>query len=386
VAASRLQVRLDQQVTADVVVAEQADDLAVAHNGQALVTFGHHRLVRFRQPRVRRQRGQFGVHRFADRHVGAEPVGGVEHVLSGDDAEETVAVHDGEIILAGVIDHFEAAHDGGGRGEHDEIARHDFLDFEVAQQAAGAHDFFLALRADEDEDADDDEPEGELQSDQHEHDGQPLPHRRGDDRGARERHHQRQQRAEQASAIHREGGDEVEEEQREVGVDDRGEKTVNVVWHRDQEQVRRQARERHQRGGDDEVDGRPGERDGDFVPRFFGNTFQGRDAADGQQRDAADLNAEALGDEAVAEFVEHDTGEDGRDQRQRPRRAARPHLDKAGVGDQPKQQQQRDVQVQADARHAPDFQRPTHTLRLAQPSRRCKMTRLPLSSAPWKRF
>jgi len=290
-----------------------------------------------RQSRIRRHAGQSGVHRLTNGHIAAEPVGGIEHILTARDAEEAVAVHDGEIILPGVVHHFEAAHDGGSRGEHDEIARHHFLDFEVAQQAAGAHDFLLALGADEDENADDNEPERELQPDQYEQDGQPLPHHRGDDRGARERHHQRQQRAKQPPTIHRKGGNEVENEECQVRVDDCGKEAVDVVRHRDQKQVRRQTRERHQRDGDGEVDGRPGERDSDLVPRFFGDAFQGRDAADGQQRNAPDLDSKPLCDEAVAEFVQHDAGENHRDKRQRPRRAARPHLDEPGIGDQPKQ-------------------------------------------------
>jgi len=75
------------------------------------------------------------------------------------------------------------------------------------------------------------------------------------------------------------------------------------------------------------------------VPRVFRDAFQDRNAADGQQRDAADLDAEPLRNEAVTEFVEHDARQDRRDQRQRPRGAARPHLDEPDVGDQSEQQQ-----------------------------------------------
>jgi len=173
-------------------VAKQADELAVAHDGQALVAFAHHRFINLRELGVRRQRGQVGVHRLGDERVGAKPVGSVEHVLPRDNAKEPFTVHDRKTILSGLVKHFEAPHHGGARREHDKIPRHYLLDFEVPQEAPRADDFFLALGADEDEDADDDEPERELQPDQHEQDCQCLPDRRGDDGGARERHDQRQ--------------------------------------------------------------------------------------------------------------------------------------------------------------------------------------------------
>jgi len=254
---SALQVRLDHQVAADVVVAKQADELAVAHDGQALVAFAHHRFINLRELGVRRQRGQVGVHRLGDERVGTKPVGRVEHILPHDDAEQTVAIHDGEIILSRVINHLEAAHHGDGGREHDKIPRHHLFDFEVAQKAPGADDFFLALGADEDEDADDDEPERELQPDQHEQDCQRLTDRRGDDGGAREWHDQRQHGAQQASPVHRESGNEVENKEREVCADHGGEETRQVVRHRKHKQIRRQSREWQQRGSNGEINSRP---------------------------------------------------------------------------------------------------------------------------------
>jgi len=99
--------------------------------------------------------------------------------------------------------------------------------------------------------------------------------------------------------------------------------------------------EQKQDAGDDQIDERTGDRDGDFVPRILGHRPQRRDAADGQQCDAFDLNAELLRHDAVPQFVQDDAGKQRADQRQRPPRPRHPAAGITLVGKEGQQQQKR---------------------------------------------
>ena len=85
------------------------------------------------------------------------------------------------------------------------------------------------------------------------------------------------------------------------------------------------ADDQQQRRRDDEIDRRPGDRDGEFLRRIVRQRLQAGDAADRQQRHLRRLNAVAARDEDVAELVQHDADkqQDDEDQAVARRRRAR---------------------------------------------------------------
>ncbi len=58
------------------------------------------------------------------------------------------------------------------------------------------------------------------------------------------------------------------------------------------------------------IDHRPGQRDHQFLRRFFRHSFQPRDSADWEQGDVRRVNPEGLGRECVPEFVQHHAKEE----------------------------------------------------------------------------
>jgi len=362
--ARRLDAGLDQQVPADIVQPQPSRQSPVPHDRQARVSVGQHRLVDLGEIGARRDRGNVRLHHFGHGHIGPDFVDCLQHGRPRDHTQQLTAVHDGETVLARLIDHFQPPRHGVGGREHGELVRHHIVDIQLPQQGAGAHHFLFAFGPDEDEHADE-RPQPIIrvrQSDQHEQDGQSLPHRGGHDRRPAVGHCQGKHGPEQPSAIHRKRGDEIEHEQHDVGFDNPLKQFAHAARHREIKKVRRQAGERQQHQRDGRVDHRAGQGDGDLVPGIFRDAAQRGHAADGQQRNALDLHAEKLGDHAVAEFVQHDAGEDRTEQRQRPDGPCGPRFRKSRIANKGQQQQKRDVQPQRDSKHAPDSDRPSHQL------------------------
>ena len=84
------------------------------------------------------------------------------------------------------------------------------------------------------------------------------------------------------------------------------------------------ADQQQQDDGDDEIDRRPGDGDGEFLRRLFRQRLQAGDAADRQQRHFRRLNAVAARDEDVAELMQHDADEQQDDEDRLSRAAAGP--------------------------------------------------------------
>jgi len=356
--------------------------MSVLHYRNAGRAFGHHHFVHARQRRLWRDGRWIGVHHLGDGHIAADVVDGIEHRGSRGDPHELVADHHGEIILTGLINHCQRPrHRVGGRERH-ELAAHHFFNFQVAEQTSRPHHSPLAFRTDENEYADNHQPDRELQSDENKQDRQPLTHRCCDNRGAPIRKHKRQDRPQQASAVHRERRDEIEKEQRDVRLHNRIQQPARIVRHRHEENVRRQTRERQQHQGDSGVDHRTGQRDGNFVPRILGNTSQSGDATDWQEGDAFDLYAQLLGHHAVTEFVQRDAGEYGADKGQSPDRSLHACFHEACVANESEQQQKRHVQTQRDAENPSDCDRPTHGYSLPHAPKPCKSSEPEVKLAP----
>ncbi len=127
----------------------------------------------------------------------------------------------------------------------------------------------------------------------------------------------------------------------------------------------RETDHRHQPDGDDQVHQWAGNGDGHLVPWIFRNGPQGGHATDWEQGDALDLNPKTLGHHAVAEFMQHDTGEHRTHEDQGPGGRRPTAAEVALVGNKGQQQQERYVQPQADPEHPTDWKRPAHGSRLA---------------------
>jgi len=166
---------------------------------------------------VRGNRRRVGIHDVRDEHLIPARIHHGHHRRPGDQPHHFALRYHRKIILPGPIHQRQSARDGVGGRERGEFARHDFVHEDFAQQAAHSHHLLLPFRREEDERAEDDERRRHpLQTDQHKHNRQSLPDRRSDMRGPGVGQRQRQQRAQQPAAVHREGRDEVEKEQAQV--------------------------------------------------------------------------------------------------------------------------------------------------------------------------
>ena len=176
----------------------------------------------------------------------------------------------------------------------------------------------------------------------------------------------RQQRPQHPSAVHRKGGDEIENGEKQVGVGEAGEERhARIVEPRQIGGIER-ADQQQQDEGDDEIDRRPGDGDGEFLRRLLRQRLHAGDAADRQQRDFRRLNAVAARDENVAEFVQHDADEDEDDEDEAVARRRRPALLPGAEADPGEQQQEGDVDLHRRAAEAANRQGPAHRRRLAR--------------------
>ncbi len=176
----------------------------------------------------------------------------------------------------------------------------------------------------------------------------------------------RQQRSQHAAAVHRKGGDEIEDGEKQVGVGEAGdERHARVVEPRQIGGVER-ADQQQQDDGDDEIDRRPGDGDGEFLRRLVRHRLQAGDAADRQQRDFRRLNAVAARDENVAELVQHDADEQEDDEDEAVARRRRAALLPGAEADPGEQQQEGDVNLHRRAAEAANRQGPAHRRRLAR--------------------
>ena len=183
-------------------------------------------------------------------------------------------------------------------------------DRDAAQGALHLDHAGLLRRADPNEEGDEEQERVREQADEPEEQRDPLAEAGGDVRGPCVFHAHRQQGAHHSPAIHRECRQQVEEHQREVD-----------EHHAFEERSLRdaQAGERHEQrltrqpgiedGGDDGVDGRPGQRHPQLLPRVFGHALQPGEAADRKQRDVTRLDPVAPRGQGVPELVQQDAPE-----------------------------------------------------------------------------
>jgi hypothetical protein len=239
----------------------------------------------------------------------------------------------------------------------------------------GVHDGALGFPGgadvDEERDADEQEVQREDADDAHDEREQ-LPDLGGNLGCAGERPLPGEQRAEDAAAVHREAGEEVERGEREVH-----EREVAEDEPREVQRGRERLEGDVAAGGERDADGGAGERDVELLVPLLGLVAEAGDAAENPERDGVDGEAVPHGDDGVSEFVEDDAGEepDGGDGAEQPAAAAgdqgvgvqggvdgravqrgNPHVDLRPdeVGEHRQDEQERDVEFDGNPEGAPD--------------------------------
>jgi len=223
---------LQQQVPIDVLGRDHADQppLVDDHHGVRVRAVDEF-FTRIHQFVPRRCQRYIRFHNRHHRRVGSLRIHGLDEVRPCHNTDEHFVFEHGKIVLSRLIDQFDTArHRVRGRKKCDPLAHH-IVHRQFAQHAPHPHDAFLAFGAEEDKRPDQDEPERELQSRDHEQDGQSLSHHGGNRRGLSVREHECQHRAQQPPAIHRKRGDKVENEEREIGLGESQQQSVQILGH-----------------------------------------------------------------------------------------------------------------------------------------------------------
>jgi hypothetical protein len=214
----------------------------------------------------------------------------------------------------------------------------------------------LRVRPEPHEHTDDGEPHVHHQPDRDERGGEPAPGATGDARGVGEVVTALEQRAEDAPAVERERGEEVEESEEHVHPCEPDEERPGHQVDRIQPL---RHRHRAERGHDAEPEARERTGDGhrELVGRCFRERLEPGDAADRQQVDLVDDETVPSADEAVRQLVEEHAGED-RDQPRERRRDARSAGFGAGQREERDEQQEGRVHADVDVGDMADAHRP----------------------------
>ena len=204
--------------------------------------------------------------------------------------------------------------EGGAGGQRLDGADGGGADGKVAGAVAHRDVLRFGGRGQVDEQADDDQHRAPEQAGQREQEGGPLPDPRGDPGRLRVRPPHGEKGAQNATAVHGKGGEEVEEDEEDVGAGEPGDEAdprilqprqvLGPAARGDEHQERR--RDRHVHGG-------AGERHHQLLAGLFGDALQGGDAADRPQRHLGGADAVAAGGGDVAELVGEHAGEQEED-------------------------------------------------------------------------
>jgi hypothetical protein len=229
----------------------------------------------------------------------------------------------------------------------------------------------LGSGADPDEDRDQDEDRIAHEAEEAEADRDGLADRGGDPGGTDPVHAHRQQRAQHAAPVHREGRDHVEDRENQIGRQHvREEATPNDVEVEERPGPPCDLDQQEERRRDGDVHGRAGEGHDHLLPRILGHRFEHCEAADRQERDVLRPDAVPPGGQRVAEFVQDDADEKRQDEQD----AADHPCD--GPGFRPEDQteidneeQERGMDIDVDASEGSEPCRPFHGCALPRPSR-----------------
>ena len=209
------------------------------------------------------------------------------------------------------------------------------------------------LRAEKDEDGNEQQHRIPDQSENTEKDRHDLSHARRDARGAGVFHLRGKQSSQHAAAVHGESGQKVENNENNIDGQKLGQNAPLLAVDGEQVGPLEETTEHNvETRGDDYVDGRTGQRDNEFLHRFFRDALETGHAADGEQRDVMRADAVGSGGQGVTEFVENDADEEKNDEGQPDRHGARPAVRVVGVAEPGEQKQERGVHTHVDAGQA----------------------------------
>jgi hypothetical protein len=196
-----------------------------------------------------------------------------------------------------------------------------------------------------------------------EQDGHGLANIGGDGRSATPAQTHGQKSAQNPTAIHREGRQEVEGDQNEVQhyqpLPEGTARHADFLY-------RSQAvggRQPHQKDGrNDHVHRRSSQRDPEFLHRFLRHLLQARNAANGQQGDVARLDTVTARHQGVPQFMQDHAAKQGDNEGNAPQRG-RNVLIGAPVNEPQKseQQQKREVEINVNAEQFAELERPFHS-------------------------
>ena len=177
----------------------------------------------------------------------------------------------------------------------------------------------FALRGKKDEDGDEDQEWTAVEeAEKPENESQPLADAGGDLGRPPPAEAEGEERAQDTPAVHRKGGDEVEQDEGDVGAGHPGEEAVGrVIEMRHRAGIEGGAEREVEDERYDQIDQRPGEGDDDLFRRLVGHARQPCQPADRQEGDVRRRDAVAARRQRMAELVEEDAGEDRQDERNR---------------------------------------------------------------------
>src|SRR5918994_5339256 len=306
--------RPEQAGLADILDGEHANELSVLGDRQrpkaTLLQDGKSVLE---QVSLRRDCGDVRLHQLTHARVALRGVGCGHDLLTRDHANELpVLVHHGEVFLVAVDHRVQDLPEGVRRrnGFGVRLGTHHLRDTQSARELSLSDHLGLSVGAEEDEHGDEGEQEVPTEQPyQEEGEGEQLPHPRSDLRGPECSQAGCEHSPQHASPVQRKGWDQVEEcenyvqiTQIEEELPHRPNPCEQIGWHaRFGSQKKTQTEEDR---SEHHVYQRTGEGYLDLIGRLFGDGLQIGDSAYGQQRDAVDLDAEALCHQGVTELVQ----------------------------------------------------------------------------------
>lgn len=294
--------------------------------------------------------------RFAQRH---------DEIVAREQAMHfALGIHDGKLVLRSAEQRLDGLIQRGVERERAEVRDH--RGFHAHAGGDGFHlgDRRFAFRAEIDEDGDEDEhrvhrilherPEAEGE-------GARLADAGGNVRGARVIHAHGERGAEDASAVHGKGRDEIEKDEADI-YDEQVHRHTRADM-ADSVQVSKAAGDleiKGEHGGDSDIDERASDGDDDFLDRVIGHALKPREAADREQRNIRRANAVAACGKGVAEFVQEHAAEDEAREDEAGNGGGQSALAPVGGAEEGEQEKKRGVNADFDSSDAGDFEGPGH--------------------------
>ena len=140
-------------------------------------------------------------------------------------------------------------------------------------------------------------------------DGEGLPDAGGDVGGLGIGQSGGEEGPEDAATIHGEGGDHIEEDEKDIDPGEIGQDGRGLIEISDIIRGGEAAKEEDEHSGDDNIHKRAGDRDDELLSGLFGHALKASESSDGKEGDIGSTDAETARGEGMSEFVEEDAKE-----------------------------------------------------------------------------